>query len=118
MCLHQMMGQQAPRPGRLALLAALHVGVVVLFASGFLLTRVELPDAGRCGQQGCRHHQRYSKAVILIVDALRYDFVCAPTDGQPLKPHQALFPRTLGIMEGAVSAWRHMRSRGAGTAQP
>jgi predicted AlkP superfamily pyrophosphatase or phosphodiesterase len=59
---------------------------VWLFLSGFLLTRIELGDESRCGDgvQGCacqsgpvcaQPRPRFRKAVVVVVDALRYDFV-------------------------------------------
>ena len=83
-----------------AALAVAHAAVILLFLRGFLLTRVELPHTSACAPTGCTH-QQYDRAVVLIVDALRYDFVCAPRD-QPAKSHQGLLPRTLGLMQRAV----------------
>ena len=97
-------------PGaRLLLLTALQVLVALVFLKGFLLTRVELPDVAGC-QQGSTcgssgGHQlpgRYSKAVVLIVDAVRYDFLCgkqgADADGQL---SGSLMPKTLRLVQQA-----------------
>ncbi len=91
------------RPVRLLLsLAVLHALALLLFARGFLLTRVELPHTSPCGEQ-CQGRQQYDKAVVLIIDALRHDFVCAP-DGSAGLQHQGLFSQTLELLSGAVSA--------------
>lgn len=89
-------------------LAACHIAVILLFTRGFLLTRVELPHTSSCsgGTLPKCPPQRYDKAVVLVVDALRYDFTCAPVG--PAKPHHGLFPRTLERMARAVS-WAHAR---------
>ncbi|KIV99137.1 uncharacterized protein PV09_09168 [Verruconis gallopava] len=73
----------------LALILILHVLGLYLFTSGFLLTRLVLDDKSRCDHApvellssqglgsaatGCWHPKQFEKAVILVVDALRYDF--------------------------------------------
>ncbi|EDU46616.1 GPI ethanolamine phosphate transferase [Pyrenophora tritici-repentis] len=67
----------------------LHVLGIYLFTSGFLLTRLVLDHNSQCGtppidsadlytagnaEKGCWHPKTFSKAVVIIVDALRYDF--------------------------------------------
>jgi phosphatidylinositol glycan class O len=91
----------APLSLRLAVLAALHVLVALVFLKGFLLTRVELPDISTCTGVSCSSKPAYSKAVVLIVDALRYDFVC--DDGSSTTSFRGRFPRTLGLVGAAVS---------------
>jgi hypothetical protein len=104
---------------KLACLAVLHVIVSCVFLKGFLLTRLELPDVASCTDQGgpwCNSARQstiasseqtdvagslppYSKAVLLIVDALRYDFVCeAPNATAPWKGRM---PRTLALLGAA-----------------
>jgi len=46
----------------------------------------------------------YSKAVLLIVDALRFDFVCE--NRTEAKPYAGLFPRTMALVGDAVSLSR------------
>eukprot|EP00117_Sycon_ciliatum_P026340 scpid39013/ scgid21643/ GPI ethanolamine phosphate transferase 3; Phosphatidylinositol-glycan biosynthesis class O protein len=50
-----------------------------IFLSGFLLKRTVLPDFSACrngsGKPGCLLPKRFSRAVLLIIDALRFDFV-------------------------------------------
>ncbi|KAJ4319277.1 mannose-ethanolamine phosphotransferase gpi13 [Neodidymelliopsis sp. IMI 364377] len=67
----------------------LHILGIYLFTSGFLLTRLVLPHKSECAippidlakgyvagdaGKGCWHPKSYNKAVVVIVDALRYDF--------------------------------------------
>lgn len=98
-------------PTRLLLLTALQVLVALVFLKGFLLTRVELPDVAGCQQGTCGSssssggHQlpgRYSKAVVLIVDAVRYDFLCGKqgADGNG-QLSGSLMPKTLRLVQQA-----------------
>jgi phosphatidylinositol glycan class O len=67
----------------------LHVIGIYLFTSGFLLTRLVLDHKSECAispidsaksyiagnaEIGCWHPKTFDKAVVIIVDALRYDF--------------------------------------------
>lgn len=80
---------KAPRKQVLTTVLALslvHVVVIAFFLRGFLLARVELQERSTCGRhkadgvifedlchtEGRKH---YDKAVLIIIDALRYDFV-------------------------------------------
>lgn len=67
-----------------------HVFGLYLFTNGFLLTRLVLDNKSECQEppialdqekdalgsyeRGCWHPKQFDKAVIIIVDALRYDF--------------------------------------------
>ncbi|KAJ3091440.1 mannose-ethanolamine phosphotransferase gpi13 [Quaeritorhiza haematococci] len=81
-----------------AVITLLHVIGVFLFASGFLLTRLQLEERNTCTNTGlsnhnistpailngtvvdekeklyCNHPGRIGRAVVIIVDALRFDF--------------------------------------------
>jgi phosphatidylinositol glycan class O len=73
-----------------------HVFGLYLFASGFLLTRLVLDNKSECQErpslaenngltfnsyeEGCWYPKQFEKAVVIIVDALRYDFTV------PFKP--------------------------------
>ncbi|XP_074650116.1 GPI ethanolamine phosphate transferase 3, catalytic subunit-like [Tubulanus polymorphus] len=60
---------------------------IYLFTKGFLLNRFVIERASECdtdlkhvqnddhGHAGCWMHARYKRAVVLIIDALRYDFI-------------------------------------------
>ena len=76
---------------------------IYLFTSGFLLTRLVLEHKSECSvppidtalsytpgssEAGCWHPKSFEKAIVIIVDALRYDFTVPyqPSDGSE-KPH-------------------------------
>lgn len=58
---------------------------LLLFQHGFLLKRVELLSRSLCSDiasvDACWFPAQYKRVIIVIVDALRYDFV-APSHGQ------------------------------------
>ncbi|KAJ5092370.1 hypothetical protein NUU61_007240 [Penicillium alfredii] len=80
--------------GVLAWILLLHVAGIYFFTKGFLLTRMVLDNASSCqvlpfddastqshstptarhGGNGCWHEKSFDKAVVIIIDALRYDF--------------------------------------------
>ncbi|KAK6400485.1 mannose-ethanolamine phosphotransferase gpi13, partial [Oleoguttula sp. CCFEE 5521] len=87
--------QHALTVGFLTLLLLLHALAIYLFCSGFLLSRLVLPDRSECCvppiqpgngyvvgnvEQGCWFPKRFDKAVIVVVDALRYDFTVPFSD--------------------------------------
>ena len=98
----------------LCVLTALQGLALFLFASGFFLTRLELPNTSPCDPSslleavnatdlwvgrrgsnndtlaGCWGPRYYARVVVLLVDGLRYDFV-APTASTPSPPTS---PRT------------------------
>lgn len=57
-------------------ICALQLVAAYLFLSGFLLRRVELPNRAEClpNSDVCSLPRSYSKIVVLLVDAFRYDF--------------------------------------------
>ena len=81
----------------------LHAIGIYFFTKGFLLTRLVLDHKSECaappfdlGTQsprtytdGCWHPKTFDKAVIIIIDALRYDFT-VPFSGEPHHFHNAL----------------------------
>ncbi|KAJ5778922.1 hypothetical protein N7457_006642 [Penicillium paradoxum] len=80
--------------GVLTWIFLLHVAGIYLFTKGFLLTRMVLENKSSCDilpfedtlalshttalgskqQKGCWHEKTFDKAVVIIIDALRYDF--------------------------------------------
>lgn len=69
----------------LCFLILLYVCGLLIFAKGFLLKRVVVERNSTCkvdfamqsdmhGEKGCWMHVRYKKAIIIVIDALRYDF--------------------------------------------
>ena len=83
--------------------SVLHAIGIYFFTKGFLLTRLVLDYKSECaappfdlGKQsprtygdGCWHPKTFDKAVIIIIDALRYDFT-VPFSGDPHHFHNAL----------------------------
>ncbi len=76
-------------PSLLLMLAAAKLVAVLVFASGFLLTRVELTERSACGDfrvedargdgggdvgEGCWTSTPLDKVVVLIIDGARFDF--------------------------------------------
>ena len=68
-------------------LLSMHAIGIWLFTSGFLLTRLVLEDKSNCSappidsslahlsiDKGCWHPKKFDRAVIVVIDALRYDF--------------------------------------------
>ncbi|KAF2840419.1 hypothetical protein M501DRAFT_1010528 [Patellaria atrata CBS 101060] len=85
------------------LILLFHILGLYLFTSGFLLTRLVLNNKSECpvppieplgifepgsSDRGCWHPKSFQKAIIVIVDALRYDFT-VPFKAQSAedKPH-------------------------------
>jgi phosphatidylinositol glycan class O len=81
----------------------LHAMGIYLFTSGFLLTRLVLDDTSECSippidsaqaytpgsaEAGCWHPKTFEKAIVILVDALRYDFTIPfPAAGSDEIPH-------------------------------
>src|SRR2546423_3573248 len=85
--------------------SVLHLVGVYFFATGFLLTRTVLDNQSECAilpyssntfvhkptferHEGCWHPKSFEKAVVIVIDALRYDFTIPfrPTSQDP-NPH-------------------------------
>ena len=85
---------------RLALLFwvfIVHLAGIYLFTRGFLLTRLSLSDFTSCSN--CSLPPTHTRAVFLIIDALRFDFL-SPNPPSPISPyhHNVLtLPRDLTI---------------------
>lgn len=109
--------RQAPQQ-QLLLTALLHVLVAAVFLRGFLLTRLELPDVARCAppaacsSSGGQPPPAFSKAVLVIVDAVRHDFLCGAGTGSGSRSSNSsdgtaaatsLMPKTLALVEASVS---------------
>lgn len=89
----------------MVLIAAIHVGALVVFTQSFLLTRVALPNRSTSLPPSTGRPRR---AIVLIIDALRDDFVFGHdnTSGQAASPfHHGVFvtPRSLSDAEPARS---------------
>ncbi|KAK8915670.1 GPI ethanolamine phosphate transferase 3 [Metarhizium anisopliae] len=85
-------------------LLAIHAVGIWLFTSGFLLTRLVLEDKSNCTippiesklapldiGKGCWHPKTFDRAVVVIIDALRYDFTVPEDPAKQQEFHNA-FP--------------------------
>lgn len=77
---------------------------ILFFARGFLLTRLVLDHKSDCSspplelqqyhpgsyEEGCWHPKTFDKAVIIVIDALRYDFTVPYFDDDPQHFHNVL----------------------------
>ncbi|KAH8830119.1 hypothetical protein DL96DRAFT_1706958 [Flagelloscypha sp. PMI_526] len=63
-----------------------HCAGIYLFTSGFLLTRLSLSEATHCSDGSCTVPPTHKRAVVLIIDALRFDFV-TPYPPDPPSPY-------------------------------
>ncbi|KAM6484558.1 hypothetical protein HDV62DRAFT_355974 [Trichoderma sp. SZMC 28011] len=88
-------------------LLAVHAVGIWLFASGFLLTRLVLDDKSSCAvppveglaasqaaldvDKGCWHPKQFDRAVVILIDALRYDFT-VPEDPAAAHAFHNSFP--------------------------
>ncbi|KAF7333509.1 GPI ethanolamine phosphate transferase 3 [Mycena venus] len=75
----------------------IHLAGIYLFTNGFLLTRLSLPDFTECPDNACVLPPTHKRAVLLIIDALRFDFI-SPDPPIPASPfhHDILtLPREL-----------------------
>lgn len=80
----------------------IHAVGIYCFTKGFLLTRLVLNNQSKCNEspiqdpggqvigtslKGCWHPMTFDKAVIIVVDALRYDFTLPRTSSTDKPPH-------------------------------
>ncbi|KAH7143893.1 hypothetical protein EDB81DRAFT_510490 [Dactylonectria macrodidyma] len=85
-------------------LLVVHAIGIWLFTSGFLLTRLVLEEKSSCTQPpientkgllnvdgGCWHPKSFDRAVVVLVDALRYDFT-VPEDPEQAQNFHNAFP--------------------------
>ncbi len=82
-------------------LLVIHLLGILFFAKGFLLTRLILKEKSQCdvlpdgtasqAHDGCWHPRTFDRAVVLIIDALRYDFTI-PSGSDTPRPYQDAFP--------------------------
>lgn len=70
---------------------------IYLFTGGFLLTRLALSESTTCTAQPCSLPATHKRAVILIIDALRFDFVSPepPIPASPFHHNVLTLPREL-----------------------
>lgn len=85
---------------RLAFLAwvfSVHVAGIYLFTRGFLLTRLSLSNLSNCPNGECSIPFTHSRAIVLIIDALRFDFITPhpPIPSSPFHHNILTLPRKL-----------------------
>lgn len=75
----------------------LHLAGIYLFTGGFLLTRLSLPDTTSCSDRSCTLPATHKRAVVLIIDALRFDFLSPHPPNPPSQYHHNILtlPREL-----------------------
>ncbi|KAJ7688486.1 alkaline-phosphatase-like protein [Mycena rosella] len=75
----------------------IHLAGIYLFTSGFLLTRLALPNFTECADSACILPPTHKRAVLLIIDALRFDFVSPepPIPASPFHHNILTLPREL-----------------------
>jgi GPI ethanolamine phosphate transferase 3 subunit O len=69
-------------------LSVLHLVGIYLFTRGFLLSRLSLSDLTSCSNSSspCTLPPTHKRAVLLIIDALRFDFI-SPHPPEPHSPY-------------------------------
>ncbi|KAI0464409.1 hypothetical protein LJB42_002023 [Komagataella kurtzmanii] len=73
----------------LLLLGILQVIGIIFFTKGFLLSRTVLPNIASCENGDCFKASSFNKTVLLVIDALRFDFVI-PVEESPMMYHNKL----------------------------
>ncbi|KIY44328.1 alkaline phosphatase-like protein [Fistulina hepatica ATCC 64428] len=71
-------------------LGIVHLASIYLFTSGFLLTRLALSDINTCSGQSCTLTATHKRAVLIIIDSLRFDFVSPHPPDPPSPYHHAI----------------------------
>lgn len=81
----------------LAWLFAVHLIGIYLFTRGFLLSRLSLVDHSSCRFANCTLTPTHKRAVLLIIDSLRFDFVSLhpPFPASPNHHNVLTLPRQL-----------------------
>ena len=63
-----------------------HLAGIYLYTRGFLLTRLALSEKAGCADGSCTLPPTHRRAIVLIIDALRFDFV-SPDPPLPASPY-------------------------------
>ena len=63
-----------------------HLAAIYLYTRGFLLTRLSLSNTTACDDGSCTITPSHKRAVVLVIDALRFDFL-SPNPPQPPSPY-------------------------------
>lgn len=88
--MHMWFSQWQPRGPLLAVsilvwIFCLHLAGVFLFSRGFLLTRLSLSNINRCPNGECASLRTHPRLILLVIDALRFDFI-SPDPPNPTSP--------------------------------
>ncbi|KAJ9603399.1 mannose-ethanolamine phosphotransferase gpi13 [Cladophialophora chaetospira] len=94
-------------------LTIVHIIGILFFAKGFLLARLVLDNKSECGVDpygqpsaefdGCWHPKTFDRAVIIIIDALRYDFTI-PSSRFPIEAGSKFYLDNLPILHETASS--------------
>ena len=63
-----------------------HFAGIYLYTRGFLLTRLSLSDITSCPDGQCTVAPSHKRAIVLVIDALRFDFL-SPHPPEPPSPY-------------------------------
>ena len=63
-----------------------HLAGIYLYTRGFLLTRLALSEKAECADGSCTLPPTHKRAIVLIIDALRFDFI-SPNPPLPASPY-------------------------------
>lgn len=95
--------------GMVVLLSALQLVGLLLFCKGFLLSRVGVPLVSTANEPVASAHfthepaePPFDRVVMLIVDALRLDFLVQQPYSTPGAPHVASMTKTLELAKSLV----------------
>ncbi|KAG8895790.1 mannose-ethanolamine phosphotransferase gpi13, partial [Tulasnella sp. 417] len=70
---------------------ALHAASLYLFTRGFLLSRLALSQKATCSASGsCSLPPTHSKAILIIIDSLRFDFIAPNSFTHPDENHHSI----------------------------
>lgn len=64
----------------------IHLSGIYLYTRGFLLTRLSLSDISSCPDGSCTLPPTHKRVVLLVIDALRFDFI-SPDPPTPVSPY-------------------------------
>lgn len=76
---------------------ALHLSGLYLFTRGFLLSRLALSNVSSCSEDDCVSLATHKRLVLLVIDALRYDFISpvTPESASPNHHNVLTLPKEL-----------------------
>ncbi|KAI0722060.1 hypothetical protein C8Q72DRAFT_64636 [Fomitopsis betulina] len=63
-----------------------HLAGIYLYTRGFLLTRLALSEKTECADGSCTLPPTHKRAIVLVIDALRFDFI-SPDPPLPASPY-------------------------------